>query len=163
MKSAFSTQKSAPKSSTISKEDYQKLVLKSLSGVVVSGALLYSYFQYEKFNSAKKAKESQNQQAGKPLVGGPFSLVDHNGIPVSDQDFKGKFMLVYFGYTFCPDVCPEELEKMAKIVDNLDKQTVTPPVVPIFISVDPKRDSIASIKEYINGITFYIVLMNRLF
>ena len=72
-------------------------------------------------------------------IGGPFHLVDSAGKPVSDSDFRGRFMLLYFGYTFCPDVCPTELQAMGRAVDLLgpagDK------VVPVFISVDPDRDS----------------------
>jgi protein SCO1/2 len=87
--------------------------------LIASGGLLYGYFEFEKRRLEELKKASSSEAVGKPLIGGPFSLVDHHGNPVTDLDFRGKHMLVYFGYTFCPDVCPEELDKMAKVVDNL--------------------------------------------
>ncbi|KAJ3125562.1 Cu-binding protein [Nowakowskiella sp. JEL0407] len=115
---------------------------------MASGAALYAYVEYEKVRVAELKKNSKDQAYGKPLVGGPFSLVDHDGRPVTDMDFRGKYLLLYFGYTFCPDVCPEELEKMGVIVDKVDK-VKKDGVLPIFISCDPKRDSVESIKEYV--------------
>ncbi len=89
-----------------------------------------------------------NDSAGKPLIGGPFTLVTDNGTPVSDLDYRGKYLLLYFGYTFCPDVCPEELEKMAKVVDAIKPYGE---LVPLFVSCDPKRDSLQVIKNYLKG------------
>src|SRR5436305_1394334 len=65
---------------------------------------------------------------GKALIGGPFSLVDTDGKRVTDADFRGKLMLVFFGYTHCPDVCPTELQTMAEVVDKLgpDANQVAP-------------------------------------
>ena len=94
---------------------------KSFAALVVSGVGLLGYFEWEKRKLEAKREASKNQSYGKPLVGGPFSLVDHFGNPVTDADFRGKYMLLYFGYTFCPDICPEELEKMAEIVDALGR------------------------------------------
>ncbi|KAI9007747.1 SCO1/SenC-domain-containing protein [Hyaloraphidium curvatum] len=93
----------------------------------------------------------QQQQAGKPLVGGPFSLVDQDGVPRTDLDFRGRWMFVYFGFTHCPDVCPEELERMARVIDNLEKSPEVGPNVlaPIFISCDPKRDSVEAVRMYV--------------
>ena len=102
-------------------------------------------------NLNKEKRIAQKTQGyGTAKVGGPFSLVNHDGIPVTDETYKNKYMLLYFGYTFCPDVCPEELDKMGLIVDGLSNHNISSSdVVPIFISCDPKRDSCASIKEYL--------------
>jgi protein SCO1/2 len=81
-----------------------------------------------------------------PLIGGPFTLVDQNGATVTDADFKGKFMLVYFGYTFCPDVCPTALNRNSAAMDILGEQEDK--VVPILITVDPARDTVAHMKQY---------------
>ncbi|KAI9099430.1 SCO1/SenC-domain-containing protein [Phlyctochytrium arcticum] len=125
---------------------------KSIAALIVSGAGLWAYYQYETRRLEKQREEAKVKGVGKALIGGPFSLVDHEGRPVTDLDFRGKYMLLYFGYTFCPDVCPEELDKMAEIVESLKKQKgyAQETIVPIFISCDPKRDSIAAIKEYIH-------------
>ncbi len=79
------------------------------------------------------------QSEGRPLIGGPFSLVDTNGKRVTDRDFRGKLMLVFFGYSHCPDVCPTELQTMSEVMTKLGPEAGK--VAPIFISVDPKRDT----------------------
>lgn len=84
---------------------------------------------------------------GNVQVGGPFSLVDQAGTPVTDATWRGRWMLVYFGYTTCPDVCPTELQTIAAALDSLGKQAAM--VVPIFITVDPERDTPARLAEYV--------------
>jgi protein SCO1/2 len=79
-------------------------------------------------------------------IGGPFSLVDGDGKPVTDKSFRGKYMLVYFGYTFCPDVCPTTLNQVADALDRLG--TKADRLAPIFITVDPKRDTPAAVKQF---------------
>jgi len=80
-------------------------------------------------------------------IGGPFELVDQTGRTVSDADFRNKWMLVYFGYTFCPDVCPTELANMAVALDGLGDEAAR--VVPVFVTVDPERDTPAVLAEYV--------------
>lgn len=84
---------------------------------------------------------------GQALVGGPFSLVDQDGRPVTDADFRGRFMLIYFGFTFCPDVCPAALQLMAAAVDKLGAKGDQ--ITPIFITVDPERDTPDALKPYV--------------
>ena len=79
-------------------------------------------------------------------IGGPFTLEDGNGKTVTDRDFRGKYMLVYFGYTFCPDVCPTTLNAVAEAMDKLGPAASR--VRPVFITVDPKRDTAAVVKQY---------------
>ncbi|MCF8473369.1 MAG: SCO family protein [Emcibacter sp.] len=86
----------------------------------------------------------------KALIGGPFSLIDHHGKNVTDQDFKGKYMLIYFGYTFCPDVCPTELQIMSDALDRLPETTLNE-IFPIFITVDPDRDTIDVMTQYVQA------------
>ncbi len=79
-------------------------------------------------------------------VGGPFALQNGDGKPVSDKDFRGKYMLVYFGYTYCPDVCPTTLNAVADAMDKLGPKADR--IRPLFITVDPKRDSPAVVKQF---------------
>jgi protein SCO1/2 len=81
-------------------------------------------------------------------IGGPFSLIDQSGRAVTERDFAGRFLLVYFGYTFCPDVCPTELGTMAAALDALDEQGER--VTPIFITIDPERDTPAALADYVS-------------
>ena len=85
------------------------------------------------------------------LVGGPFVLQDGNGKQVTDRDFRGKYMLVYFGYTFCPDVCPTTLNEISEALDHLGAKADK--LQPIFITVDPKRDTPAVVKQYAAAFT----------
>ena len=84
---------------------------------------------------------------GSVTVGGPFNLVDPSGKTVTDSDFRGRWMLVYFGYTFCPDVCPTELQAVAASLDKLGSQATK--LAPIFITVDPDRDTPSVMGEYV--------------
>jgi protein SCO1/2 len=79
-------------------------------------------------------------------IGGPFTLEDGAGKAVTEHDFRGKYMLVYFGYTNCPDVCPTTLNAVADGLDKLGAKSKE--IVPIFITVDPKRDTAAVVKQY---------------
>lgn len=80
-------------------------------------------------------------------IGGPFALVDQNGLHRTDADYRGKFMLVYFGFTYCPDVCPTDLQQMGLAVDRLGPDGDV--VQPIFITVDPERDTTEHLKDYV--------------
>ncbi len=84
-------------------------------------------------------------------IGGPFTLIDQNGRTVRDSDFAGRYRIVYFGYTYCPDVCPTDMAKIGQAMRILDKEAprVAAKVVPIFITVDPERDTPAAIKQFV--------------
>jgi protein SCO1/2 len=79
-------------------------------------------------------------------IGGPFALIDQNGKRRTDTDFRGKIMLVYFGFTYCPDICPTDLQQMGLAVDRLG--AAGDAVQPIFITVDPERDTPEHLKDY---------------
>jgi protein SCO1/2 len=80
------------------------------------------------------------------VIGGPFSLTDQFGARVREADFRGKLMLVYFGYIFCPDVCPTELQTITTALEALGPAAAE--IVPIFITIDPDRDTVALMKDY---------------
>jgi protein SCO1/2 len=86
---------------------------------------------------------------GQAMVGGPFTLTDQTGKRVTEQDFRGKFMLVYFGFTFCPDVCPTALQVMAAALDKLGDKAER--ITPVLVSVDPERDTPAQLAMYVKS------------
>ncbi len=79
-------------------------------------------------------------------IGGPFSLIDQNGERRSQDDFAGSYMLVNFGFTFCPDVCPTALRDMSAAIDQLGADGEK--VIPVFITIDPERDTVEKLKPY---------------
>ena len=81
-------------------------------------------------------------------IGGDFVLTDHNSNRFSSDMMKGKFSLVYFGFTFCPDICPTSLQKLTHVLSVLGKYQID--VLPIFITVDPVRDTPDILKEYLS-------------
>jgi protein SCO1/2 len=92
----------------------------------------------------------ETSSSGSPLIGGPFTLTDQTGARRSEADFMGRYALVYFGYTYCPDVCPTSLSTMTQAIDLLaetapDKAAA---VLPVFITVDPERDTTEALATY---------------
>ncbi|MEO5937656.1 MAG: SCO family protein [Sphingomonas sp.] len=83
-------------------------------------------------------------------IGGPFSLTDQDGKTVTDRSFAGKYRIMYFGYTFCPDVCPTTAQTIGAALRALDKSdpTVSAKVVPVFVTVDPERDTPKAVGEF---------------
>jgi cytochrome oxidase Cu insertion factor (SCO1/SenC/PrrC family) len=96
------------------------------------------------------AVRAANPEATNPEIGGPFTLVDQSGRTVTDAQFRGQWMLVYFGYTHCPDACPTALSDMAAALSDLDPAKRAK-VRAIFISVDPERDTPAVMKDYVEA------------
>jgi len=99
----------------------------------------------------RKADESRalvrHERIGTPRLGGPFELVDRKGVPRTQEDYKGKYLLIYFGFTFCPDICPQEMEKQTRAIELIDEE-LGQVAVPVFISIDPKRDTPKQVDEY---------------
>ena len=90
-----------------------------------------------------------------PAIGGPFALVDGDGQAVTEAQFRGRWMMVYFGYTHCPDACPTALQDMANALDALGAKKAE--VVAVFITVDPERDTPAVMKDYVAAFDSAIV------
>jgi protein SCO1/2 len=87
---------------------------------------------------------------GQATVGGPFTLLDQDGATRTDADYKGKYMVVYFGYSFCPDICPAALYNMTQAFQEMSPKEVKD-LAPLFITIDPQRDTIANLKTYIQN------------
>ncbi|KAJ4837675.1 Protein SCO1 1, mitochondrial [Turnera subulata] len=121
--------------------------------LAATGAGIIWYYDDKKkrhIEGINKASEAvkEGPSAGKAEIGGPFNLVDHNGKQVTEKDFKGKWTVIYFGFTHCPDICPDELQKLVTAVDKI-KEKEGFEIVPVFISVDPERDSVEQVREYV--------------
>lgn len=87
--------------------------------------------------------------SGAIAVGGPFTLTDQNGKQVSSADFRGRYMLIYFGFSMCPDVCPTTLAVMADALDKVDPDGRR--IVPILITIDPERDTPQVLAPYVKA------------
>jgi protein SCO1 len=86
---------------------------------------------------------------GRTPIGGPFDLIDQTGRRRTDADFRGKLLLVYFGYTYCPDVCPTDLMAIAAAVDQLGPAGEE--IQPLFITIDPERDTVEQLAGYVGA------------
>ena len=117
--------------------------------VIVAGFLIGALGGAALLVLSQGAQGPAVQMSGKALIGGPFSLVDQTGKTVTDQDFRGRYMLVFFGFTHCPDICPAELQVMSAALDELGPKADE--VVPIFITLDPERDTQAAMGAYVKN------------
>ncbi|MDP4840271.1 MAG: SCO family protein [Alphaproteobacteria bacterium] len=87
---------------------------------------------------------------GQATVGGPFTLIDQDGKRRTDADYKGKYMVVYFGYSFCPDICPAALYNMTQAFQKMSQKELKT-LAPLFITIDPQRDTTSNLKTYIQN------------
>ncbi|KAJ5111029.1 Synthesis of cytochrome c oxidase Sco1/Sco2 [Penicillium argentinense] len=117
---------------------------------VLTGAGMMIYFRVEKARLERKRIAEMSKGVGKPKVGGPFTLKDLDGKEFTAEDLKGKYSFVYFGFTHCPDICPDELDKMAEIIDKVKEATQDDKVfLPVFITCDPARDTPEVLRAYL--------------
>jgi cytochrome oxidase Cu insertion factor (SCO1/SenC/PrrC family) len=119
------------------------LLVLALGMAILAGGMLW----YAGGRTASPADTST--QSGMAQIGGPFRLIDQNGIAKTDGDLRGKFVLLYFGYSFCPDVCPATLSVMADALPRLGAKAKR--IVPVFVTVDPERDTPAVLKKYLSS------------
>jgi len=131
--------------------------LEAAMGKIVSSESGWSpnpeFFAKRKFKQTKYGwfpLEDAYGGAGKPAVGGEWSLVDLEGNLVTNKTFEGKWVLLYFGFARCPDICPSEMVKIGKVMDTLAKEhpEAAKNVIPLFVSIDPARDSLKVLREY---------------
>lgn len=117
--------------------------------LAVTSSLLYAYVHHlDKDKKERQRLAMQPEEYGTPKLGAPFKLTDHNGgVFDSEQDLTGKLAILYFGFTHCPDICPDELDKLGRVVDRLAEAKIE--LVPIFVTCDPRRDTPQTVKEYL--------------
>jgi len=112
------------------------LIAFAIGFLVLAGALVVEYGRLE----------SGREGPAGVAIGGPFTLTDQHGATRKDSQFRGKLMLVYFGYTYCPDVCPTALQTMGEALERLGPQASE--VQPVFITIDPERDTPEQLRLY---------------
>jgi len=115
--------------------------------VIVAGFLIGALAGATALILTRAPADQSVATSGKALIGGPFTLVGRDGKPVTDQAFRGKYMLVFFGFTHCPDICPAELQVMAAALDELGPKANE--IIPIFITLDPERDTPLVVADYV--------------
>ena len=118
----------------------------ALAGIVLLGATSAGYAQTAQ-SRAESARLMSELMSGKGQIGGPFTLIDQTGKKRSLAEFKGKVVLIYFGYMFCPDICPTDLSNLAGLLKRLGKESEQ--VQTIFITLDPARDTPELIGKYV--------------
>lgn len=119
------------------------LALAAFAVVMLVAVVVFQHRETAERSSADGATATSER----PLVGGPFTLVDQDGRTVTDKDYLGHYLLVYFGYTYCPDVCPTSLNRNLEALDLLGDKAKA--VIPVFISVDPARDTPEKLRDYV--------------
>eukprot|EP00271_Cylindrocystis_brebissonii_P008956 TRINITY_DN23512_c0_g1_i1.p1 TRINITY_DN23512_c0_g1~~TRINITY_DN23512_c0_g1_i1.p1 ORF type:complete len:380 (+),score=58.40 TRINITY_DN23512_c0_g1_i1:220-1359(+) len=118
----------------------------SLLLLLLTGAGLLFYYDTEKKRKLEAVKVGK--PVGKAAIGGPFTLLDGDGKETTEQDLKGEWNVVYFGFTNCPDICPDELNKLAAAVDIVERKGGVK-IRPVFISIDPERDTVEQVRLYV--------------
>ena len=119
----------------------------TLAGVLLLGVASLGYAQTTAESRAESTRLMNDLMSGKGQVGGPFTLLDHTGKKRSLAEFKGKVVLIYFGYMFCPDICPTDLSNLAGLLKRLGKDSDQ--VQTIFITLDPERDTPELMVRYV--------------
>jgi protein SCO1/2 len=122
---------------------------RTMIGMVFAGLLTGAALGFIALKVPSPTMNGETQVTGKPSVGGPFSLVDQTGKRVTDKDFLGRYMLVFFGYTNCPDICPAGLQVMSAAFDKLGHRADE--IVPVFITLDPADDTPEKLATYLKS------------
>jgi len=121
----------------------QALVLAVITAAAAAGGL----YIWRAGDAARDV--SQSRTTGRALIGGPFALTDHTGKPRTNKDLLGKYAIISFGFTHCPDVCPTTVQTISEALEALGP--AADKVQPVFITVDPERDTVKRMKNYHDG------------
>lgn len=128
----------------MTKQRFLILALSAIGGLILAGLVAYVQMLPQKQAPAKGALIPVTADA----FGAPFTLTNQDGKTVTDQDLGSGYRLIYFGFTFCPAICPTELSKMTATLNALGKKADV--IQPVFITIDPERDTAEKMKSYIS-------------
>lgn len=124
------------------RERLVRMALACLVGLIMAAVIAWMTIRHDQRQAAGIATN-----VAPASIGGPFTLTTHEGRVVTDKDFVGKYKLVFFGYTFCPDICPTELQTIAQAMDLMGDSGAD--VQPLFITIDPERDTPPVLADYV--------------
>lgn len=124
------------------RERLVRMALACLVGLIMAAVIAWMTIRHDQRQAAGVATN-----VAPASIGGPFTLTTHEGRVVTDKDFMGKYKLVFFGYTFCPDICPTELQTIAQAMDVMGDSGAD--VQPLFITIDPERDTPPVLADYV--------------
>jgi len=130
------------------------IVVLSLVALIIGGLVAWYQVKVERArvtNQGATSTEAPLPVAGL-AIGGPFSLTDHSGQDVTELTYDGQYKFIYFGFTYCPAICPTELQKVSRVTKALEKNNpeIAAKFQPLFITVDPERDTVAVMKDYVS-------------
>ena len=122
----------------------------TISAVVAAIALVIVAFfaSQHYFGALMPGDDARRAESTTPAIGGPFTLTDQHGNTVTDADFRGRYMLIFFGFTYCPDICPTTLATIADAMELAGDAADS--VVPIMITIDPERDTPEQLNMYVS-------------
>ena len=137
---------------------YKRLIILALVGISIGLGITLSIYKFQEPKGIVYKETTAEDVLNKnQKIGGDFSLIDHHGKLISTSEYRGKILLIYFGYTYCPDVCPMALEHITKALKMLGKDRDKIGV--FFISVDPTRDTCETLKLYSTNFDPNIVML----
>lgn len=124
----------------------QRIII--LVAAVFAGLLLAFLLAFVQTSGTDAPKEDELIAVTSDAFGGPFTLTDHTGKTVSEKDYAGTYRLIYFGFTYCPAICPTELAKITNALNLLGDKGKD--IQPLFITIDPERDTVEAMGKYVS-------------
>ncbi len=128
-------------------DDVKKRLTRSVVLALIALCVGVGIGFYQVSNPAGRSVVKMSAPMAGSLIGGGFSLVNHDGVPVDETAFAGRYKLIYFGFTYCPAICPTELQKITQVMKKLGADGDV--IQPLFITIDPERDTAAVMKGYV--------------
>tara|TARA_B100000686_G_C16806190_1_gene990740 strand:+ start:17305 stop:17952 length:648 start_codon:yes stop_codon:yes gene_type:complete len=121
-----------------------------LWAIIIGIFVVFAWFEGSIFGNIEKIKDREgiSQSITEVKIGGPFNLIDHRGNSVTEKSFQDRHKLVFFGYTWCPDICPTELQIITEVLDTLGNNSKK--IAALFITIDPRRDTQVKLANYLS-------------